>query len=87
MIGKSLVDRFIANKMVNQRIKYTQHPFAPSVTFVNILSWQSVSEGNHTSPDGRFVVELNDGKQWILYSSDHDLEFVYSPAAPNEPYR
>ncbi|CAM9504804.1 unnamed protein product, partial [Ectocarpus fasciculatus] len=41
--------------------------------------------GNHTSPDGRFELELNDGSLWILYSSDPDIEFHYINAQPNEP--
>ena len=48
---------------------------------------QSINEGdgNHTSPDGRFELELNDGSMWILYSSDPELEFHYITAQPNEP--
>ncbi|CAM9216242.1 unnamed protein product [Ascophyllum nodosum] len=39
---------------------------------------------NHTSDDGRFMLELQDGSTWILYC-DTDLELTYSPAEPNEP--
>lgn len=47
--------------------------------------YQSASGQNHTSPDGRFAVELNDGNTWVLYSSEVDLELSYIPAQPNEP--
>lgn len=46
---------------------------------------QSAAAMNHTSPDGRFVMELNNGDTWILYSSDPDMEFFYVPAQPNDP--
>lgn len=48
---------------------------------------QGINEGNgnHTSPDGRFELELNDGSLWLLYSSDPTLEFFYISAQPNEP--
>lgn len=42
-------------------------------------------EGNHTNADGRFMMELNDGSTWILYSSESDIELFYIPALPNEP--
>ena len=46
---------------------------------------QAVSDGNHTSTDGRFMLELNDGNRWILYSSDVSMALYYVPAQPNEP--
>ena len=45
---------------------------------------QAVSDGNHTSTDGRFVLEFTNGNHWILYSSDESITF-YVPAQPNEP--
>lgn len=48
---------------------------------------KSINEGNgnHTSLNGRFELELNDGSVWILYSSNPELEFHYITAQPNEP--
>lgn len=52
-----------------------------------LFALKSINEGNgnHTSDDGRFELELNDGSMWILYSSDPELEFHYINAQPNEP--
>ena len=46
---------------------------------------QAVSDGNHTSIDGRFVLEFINGNHWILYSSDERITLFYVPAQPNEP--
>lgn len=47
--------------------------------------WQGVGSQNHTSSDGRFVLGLNDGTTWILYSSDTALELYHVPADADRP--
>lgn len=46
---------------------------------------QGVAAQNHTSSEGRFVLELNDGTTWILYSSDTNLELYHVPAEGSQP--
>lgn len=46
---------------------------------------QGAMSTNHTSSDGTFKIELNDGSTWMLYSSNTDIEFYYAPAEPNQP--
>lgn len=62
-------------------------PLLDTSVKIAALLEKSINEGdgNHTSPDGRFELELNDGSMWILYSSDPELEFHYITAQPNEP--
>eukprot|EP00903_Cladosiphon_okamuranus_P021661 g19915.t1 len=64
--------------------------FSPEISSIHAMlrvNGRTIKEGNgnHTSPDGRFELELNDGSMWILYSSDPELEFHYITAQPNEP--
>ena len=48
-------------------------------------SKQSASDGVHTNSRGRFMLELNDGSTWIVYSSNKELELAYVPATSDKP--
>jgi len=40
---------------------------------------------DHASADGRFVMDLEDGTTWILYSSDPTIELRHVPASDGLP--
>ncbi|CAN0416063.1 unnamed protein product, partial [Ascophyllum nodosum] len=82
------MDAYLVRGMAYATVYY--ETFTPEVSSIHpILSVneRGVTEGNHTSSDGRFLVELNNGNRWILYCSDHAIEFHYDSTKPNIPNR
>lgn len=61
------------------------HRFGLISALIYPASKQSASRGAHTDSRGRFVLELNDGSTWIIYSSDKDLELSYVAATSDRP--
>eukprot|EP00752_Nemacystus_decipiens_P007462 g6667.t1 len=62
--------------------------FTPEVATQHAIirvNGHSASSRVHTDSRGRFVLELNDGSTWIVYSSDQDLELSYVPATADTP--
>eukprot|EP00904_Undaria_pinnatifida_P011661 jgi/Undpi1/7625/HiC_scaffold_23.g10098.m1 len=77
---------YLVRGMAYATVKYES--FTPEVSTIHAMltvNGKAVSDGNHTSTDGRFMLELNDGNRWILYSSDVSMALYYVPAQPNEP--
>ncbi|CBN76107.1 Endo-1,3-beta-glucanase, family GH81 [Ectocarpus siliculosus] len=49
------------------------------------VNGNAAAGGVHTNSRGRFMLELNDGSTWIVYSSNRELELSYVPATSDTP--
>ncbi|CAM9110958.1 unnamed protein product [Scytosiphon promiscuus] len=77
MVDGSMMTWFVRG-MAYTTVMYDSYtPEVSSIHAIIRVNGNGVSDETITSSDGRFVLELNDGTTWILYSSDSSLEFVF----------
>eukprot|EP00752_Nemacystus_decipiens_P012462 g11038.t2 len=77
---------WLVRGMAYTTVEYDNYtPEISSIHAILSVNGNGVGTQNHTSSDGRFVLDLNDGTTWILYSSDTNLELYHVPADIDRP--
>ncbi|CAN0304217.1 unnamed protein product [Ascophyllum nodosum] len=83
--SKGSIETYLVRGMAYATAKYKNYtPEIASVHAILRVNGVSASSRSHTSSDGRFAVELNDGSTWMLYySGDEELQLNFVSASDN----